>query len=405
MKTLLLLAAASLIALEAPTAAQTMDHSNMPGMKMPAKPAPALAKAKPAAKPRPAAKPAPRAPRKAAPAAAAAADAQTMPAGDPNCPPEHAKMGHCTPSAPASPAQDDPHAGNDMSTMTPTAPNAGQAGPHAGHDMSAMPGMAGESPAMAAHGTGGTARPAGNAPAPAAPEPTYADRVWGREAMADARDTLNREHGGGSFSQIMFNLAEVQIRDGRDGFRWDGEGWFGGDIDRLVVKSEGSGAFGDDVDDAEIQALYSRAIGPYFNLQAGVRYDFKPNPSRTYATIGFEGLAPYWFEVEGALFLSDKGDVLGRLEGYYDHRITQRLILQPRAEFNLAAQDVPENGIGSGLSDIELGLRLRYEIKREFAPYVGVSWDRKVGNTADFARAAGEDQSSTSLVAGIHFWF
>ena len=251
----------------------------------------------------------------------------------------------------------------------------------------------------------GTALPAGDAPAPAAPVPDYADRIWGRDAMSPARRTLRREHGGGTFSQIMFNLAEYQVRDGRDGFRWDGEGWFGGDIHRLVIKTEGSGGFGEGVDDAEVQTLYSRAIGPYFNLQAGVRYDFKPNPSRTYATIGFEGLAPYWFEVEGAVFLSDNGDMLGRLEGYYDQRITQRLIIQPRAELNLAAQDVPENGIGAGLSDVELGLRLRYEIKREFAPYVGVSWDRKLGDTADFARAAGEDPSSVSLVAGVRLWF
>ncbi|OHT18836.1 copper resistance protein B [Edaphosphingomonas haloaromaticamans] len=379
MKIFLLFAAASALAFAAPGTAQTMGHSNMPGMKMPAKPA---TKPKPAAKPRaaakPAAKPAPRATPPVKPA-----DAQTAPAGDPTCPPEHAEMGHCTPSTPASP--------------TPA-----QADSHAGHDMSAMPGMAAGAQDM---GTGGTALPAGDAPAPAAPEPSYADRVWGREAMMPARETLRSEHGGGKFSQIMFNLAEYQVRDGRDGFRWDGEGWFGGDINRFVVKSEGSGAFGEGVEDAEIQALYSRAIGPYFNLQAGIRYDFKPNPSRTYATIGFEGLAPYWFEVEGALFLSDKGDVLARLEGYYDQRITQRLILQPRAEFNLAAQDVPENGIGSGLSDIELGLRLRYEIAREFAPYVGISYDRKIGETADFARAAGENPSSTSLVLGVRAWF
>ena len=105
-----------------------------------------------------------------------------------------------------------------------------------------------------------------------------------------------------------------------------------------------------------MQGLYSRAINPWFNLQAGVRHDFKPGPARTYATIGFEGLAPYWFEVEGALFLSDKGDLLGRLDGYYDQRITQKLILQPRVELNFAAQDVPSNAIGSGLSDAELGL-------------------------------------------------
>lgn len=282
-------------------------------------------------------------------------------------------MGHCTPK----PATD----------------------PHADH---AMPGTAQAAPAMKMTGT---ALPAGNAPAPQPPEDHYADRQFPPEEMADAHRQMMFEQGGQPFHQVMFNLAEYQARERADGFRWDGEGWFGGDINRLVVKTEGSGSFGEGVEDAEIQALYSRAIGPYFNLQAGIRYDFEPNPSRTYATIALEGLAPYWFEVEGTLFLSDKGDVLGRLEGYYDQRVTQRLILQPRAEFNLAAQDVPENGMGSGLSDIEVGLRLRYEISRQFAPYVGASWDRKLGDTADFARAAREDPSSVSLVFGIRTWF
>jgi copper resistance protein B len=159
------------------------------------------------------------------------------------------------------------------------------------------------------------------------------------------------------------------------------------------------------VESAEVQALYSRAIGPYFNLQAGVRHDFQPAPTRTYATIGFEGLAPYMFEVEGALFISDKGDVLGRLEGYYDQRLTQRLILQPRIEFNLSAQDVPESRLGSGLTNAELGLRLRYEISRQFAPYVGVSYEAKTGRTADFAHADGREPTTTSFVAGVRFWF
>ena len=216
---------------------------------------------------------------------------------------------------------------------------------------------------------------------------------------------MMRENGGQTFSQVMFNLAEIQVRNGKDGYRWDGEGWFGGDIDRFVVKTEGEGAFRQGVESAEVQALYSHAIDPYFNLQAGIRHDFQPSPSRTYATVGFEGLAPYWFEVAGALFLSDKGDLLGRLEGYYDQRITQRLILQPRIELNLAAQDVPENRIGAGLSNAELGLRLRYEFSRQFAPYIGVSYDAKTGQTADYARADGEKATSTSLVAGVHFWF
>ena len=151
--------------------------------------------------------------------------------------------------------------------------------------------------------------------------------------------------------------------------------------------------------------LYSRAIGPYFNAQAGVRQDFGPGPDRSYATVAIEGLAPYWFEVGGALFLSDKGDLLARIEGEYDQRITQRLVLQPAVEANFALQDVPANGIGSGLSDVELGLRLRYEIVREFAPYIGVEWTRQFGDTARFARAAGEDPSSVALVMGVRAWF
>src|SRR3546814_113950 len=197
------------------------------------------------------------------------------------------------------------------------------------------------------------------------------------------------------FLSVIFNLAEYQARAGRDGYRWDGEAFVGGDINRFWLKSEGEGSFGDRLESAEVQALYSRAIGPYFNLQAGVRQDFGQGPNRTYATVGFEGLAPYMFEVEGALFLSNKGDLLARLGGYYDQRITQRLVLQPRVELNLSVQDVPENRLGSGLTNAELGLRLRYEITRQFAPSIGVSYDAKTGRTADFARADGEDPTTT----------
>lgn len=293
-------------------------------------------------------------------------------------------------AAPAQ-AQSMDHSQHDMSNM----PMEGQqqpTDPHAGHDMSKM-------------GDTGMTKLAGDEPPPPPPTDHAADRLYPPAEMAAARALLRKEHGGSTVSLISFNLAEYQLRGGRDGYRWDGEGWFGGDINRLVVKAEGEGDFGGALDDAEVQLLYSRAVGPYFNLQGGVRYDIKPNPSRTYATIGFEGLAPYWFEVEGALFLSDKGDVLGRLEGYYEQRVTQRLILQPRAELNFAAQDVPEIGIGSGLSAIDLGLRLRYEIAREFAPYVGVSWEHKIGDTARFARLDGDDAESTSLVLGIRTWF
>lgn len=269
------------------------------------------------------------------------------------------------------------------------------ADPHAGHDMSGM----------TEEGVEGVTKPAATEPPPALPTDNAADHVFSLAEMEAARAQLRREHGGTRLAMVVLNVAEYQVRSRRDGFRWDGEGWFGGDLNRLVVKSEGEGTVGDDIDDAEVQFVYSRAISPYFDLQGGIRYDFEPNPSRTYGTIGFEGLAPYWFEVEGALFLSERADVLGRLDGYYDQPITQRLILQPRAEFNLAAQDVPENGIGSGLSDIEVGLRLRYEIRREIAPYLGVSWQHKVRDTAKFARREGERVTSTSFVLGMRVWF
>ncbi len=274
-------------------------------------------------------------------------------------------------------------------------PGMEMSGNHDGHDMSAMPQMA----------QTGTALPAGDAPAPPPPMDHYADRFFPASEMDQSRRTMMREQGGQSFYQVMFNLAEVQARKGGGGYRWDGEGFYGGDINRIWVKSEGEGGFRDGVDSAEVQLLYSHAIGPFFNLQGGLRYDIRPTPSRTYATIGFEGLAPYMFEVEGAVFLSDKGDVLGRLGGYYDQRITQRVILQPRVELNLSAQDIPVARLGSGVTDVELGLRLRYEVTRQFAPYVGISYEAKTGRTADYERALGRNPTSTSFVAGVRTWF
>jgi copper resistance protein B len=302
------------------------------------------------------------------------------------------------------PVNVDEHAGHDMSNMPEMdMPAVGTDQPME-HDMSLMHGMATDKP-MVVHGAGGTSLAPGNAPAPIPPGDHYADRIYPNGAMVGSRSMLQKEHGGSTSSMIVFNLAEYQIRNGRDGYRWDGEAWFGKDIDRLVIKTEGEGANREGVESAEVQALYSRALDPYWNLQAGFRYDFTPNPSRVYATIGIEGVMPYWFDTEAALFLSDKGDVLGRIEGYYDQRITQRLILQPRIELNLSAQDVPENRIGAGVSNAELGLRLRYEVRREFAPYIGISYDRKLGQAADYARADGKEVRATSFVIGVRTWF
>ena len=267
-----------------------------------------------------------------------------------------------------------------------------------------MPGMQ-MPPGQTMEAPSGTDLPAGSAPPPPLPTDHAADQVYGSQAMAMGRHHLETFHGGQKIGQVLFNLAEYQFRKGRDGYEWNGEAWYGGDINRVWLKSEGEGEFGRPVERAEVQALYSHAIGPYFNLQGGLRYDFKPNPSRVYAMIGVEGLAPSFFEVEGALFLSNKGELLARAEGYYDQRITQRLILQPRAELNFAAQSSRETGIGSGLSDAELGLRLRYDISRQFAPYVGVQYQHAFGATRRFQREAGEDPAGWSIVTGVRTWF
>jgi copper resistance protein B len=241
--------------------------------------------------------------------------------------------------------------------------------------------------------------------APPVPTDHAAEALYDPAVMARARAAMLKESGGMTFSQLMIDRLEYRAQKGGDGYHWEGEGWIGGDINRLAIKSEGEGDVRGALESAELQALYSRAIDPWWNIVGGVRQDFRPQPQRTYATVGIEGLAPYWFEVEAQAFLSNKGDVHVRAEGSYDQRITQRLVLQPAAEVNIAAQDVPELGIGSGLSNIELGLRLRYEFGREFAPYIGVNWERSFGDTARYARAAGERASAISLVMGIRFWF
>ncbi|WP_112381553.1 copper resistance protein B [Sphingomonas carotinifaciens] len=323
-----------------------------------------------------------------------AAPATPAPAATETCSPEHAAMGHCK-AAPAVPAPPAAPCAPEHAAMGHCTPAPVRSGGHGAMDHDAME-----------HGVGAQMPPVvGDALPPPVPTTRAADAFYDPVAMARAERRMRREHGGMAMHQVILNIAEVQVRNGRDGYRWDGEGWFGGDIHRLVVKSEGEGDFGRRVDAAEVQALYARAVDPYWNLQAGVRQDVGAGARRTYAVLGVEGLAPYWFDVEGALFLSDRGDVLARGEAWYDQRITQRLIAQPRVEFNLAAQDVPASRIGAGLSSAEAGLRLRYEIAREFAPYVGVSWERRYGATARYARRDGGGTGGFALALGVRAWF
>lgn len=206
----------------------------------------------------------------------------------------------------------------------------------------------------------------------------------------------------------FFQADEFEYRagdDGDDSFNWDVQGWIGGDYRKLWLKSEGETAVPGHLEDAETQLLYSRLLTDFFDIQAGIRYDFQPRPQRGFAVLGLHGLAPYYIEMDAAVFVSDEGEVSARLEAEYELLLTQRLVLQPSFETNMAVQDVSERGIGSGINDIELGLRLRYEVRREFAPYIGINWERELGETADLARDDGEDDDALSLVAGIRFWF
>jgi copper resistance protein B len=384
----LMLGCAAVLAFAVPAQAQTMpgmDHSAMPATPKPPQPVtkPEAEKATPACPPEHAemghCTPAtdPREPEVPAPATMPERNSggeampgmdmgTTSPAGeaaDPDCPPEHAKMGHCTPKvAPA--------------------PQVGAQGTATGTDLEP-----------------------GNVPAPAPPSDWSADRLYPAGEMQRSRQAMMKESGGSTFSYLSFDLAEYVVHKNKNSYRWDGEAWVGSDTNRFVFKYEGEGEFGGALDDLELSGLYSRAVSPFWNLQVGIRYDVKPDPSRTYAVVGVEGLAPYFFKVSAAAFLSNKGELRGRFEGYYDQRITQKWILQPRVELNLSAQTIPELGVGAGFSNIELGVRLRYEIKKEFAPYIGFEWVRQFGESARFTRANGGQVSDPHFVMGVRVWF
>ena len=325
---------------------------------------------------------------------------------------DHCAMGHLPPEQ--CPPKDEhdgheamDHGSMDHGSMDHTDHSEGDQGEHTDH--SAM-----DHGAMDHSEHGGTtdksvpgAAPEDAVPARAFEGPRHAaDTIWGAEAMAPSRDNLARENGGMRTGSVLIERLEARIAadGGEDGYVWDAQAFYGGDINRVVLKTEGEGEFGGELEDAEIQALYSRAIGPFFDLQAGVRFDPEPN-TRGHLVVGVQGLAPYMFHVDGALFLSDRGDLTARLEGEYDQRITQRLIVQPRLEVELSAQHIPERGIGAGITKIEPGVRLRYEIEREFAPYVGIEYEAALGETADIARAAGKDPDGIKLLFGLRAWF
>lgn len=236
------------------------------------------------------------------------------------------------------------------------------------------------------------------------PSWSQADAIWGADEMADARQHARHEMGGMRTFFVMADRFEFQSGS-EERLLWDFQGWYGGDINKFWLKSEGEYLTDEsELEDAEWQALWSRAISAYWNLQTGVRYDFEPS-GLAHGVVGFQGLAPYWWEIDAAAFVSQDGDLTARVEAEYDLLLTQRLVLQPRAELNLSASDVPERGLGSGITNMAIGLRLRYEVVREFAPYVGLEWQRSFGETADWVEADGGTDSDWVWVIGLRAWF
>lgn len=210
--------------------------------------------------------------------------------------------------------------------------------------------------------------------------------------------------GPTTFGKLMVDRLEVF--DGRDGNggQWEAQAWYGNDTDKIWLRSEGEHAAGS-TRDADVEALWNHAVTAFWDTQLGLRHDFGAGPSRTWAAFGIQGLAPYWLDVEATAYVGASGRTAARVRISYDLLFTQRLVLEPEFEANFYGRDDPARGIGSGLSDARLGLRLRYEIRRRFAPYVGVAWLHRFATTARYARAAGSGATDRQWVLGLRMWF
>ena len=295
---------------------------------------------------------------------------------------------------------------------------------HSGMDHGAMPGM---NPAPAPSGE----MPGMDHGSKAAPQQGTSDgdhgkmNMQGGSAPPDARDPhaysggytlasgpyaltgtrvlrLSDEHNFGGL--LVDRLERVHARDGDNATAYEMQGWYGRDYNRLVIKAEGDVDKGK-LQEARTELLWGHAIATFWDTQLGVRYDSGEGPGRGWLAFGVQGVAPYWFEVDAAAYVGDKGRTALRLGAEYELLLTQKLVLQPRIELNLYGKSDVERGIGSGLSEAESGLRLRYEFTRQFAPYIGVERVSKFGQTADLARDEGEKSAETRWVAGVRFWF
>ena len=347
---------------------------------------------------------------------------------------DHAAMGHAAPTAPpaevdhaamghAMPTEEVDHAA--MGHAAPTSPPAevdhaamGHAMPTEEVDHAAMghdtPASVGEiDHAAMGHGTPPAASEAtdhaGMHHAPAAtggvmpttpiPELTAADRAAAVRPAAGHPAHDNKVH-----QYVLIDRLEAGWSDGENSQGWEVQAWRGTDLNRLWLRSEGERA-GGRTEGADVELLYGRSVSPWWDVVAGVRHEFGEAPSQTMAAFGVQGLAPYKYEFSATAYVGSSGQTALDLEAEYDTLLTNRLILQWTAEAEFWGRDDERRGIGSGLNSVEAGMRLRYEIRRQLAPYIGVVWERRFGDAADAVRADGHDVSETRVVAGLRFWF
>jgi copper resistance protein B len=203
----------------------------------------------------------------------------------------------------------------------------------------------------------------------------------------------------GIFDQLEWRAGDTSA------LRWEGEAWAGTDTDRLWLRSEGQTARDGKLGDGQQEIFYDRPITPYFDAQIGARYDLDSRPGRGWAAFGIEGLAPYLLHVAATLYVGGEGRQAAKLEAFRDIVITQHLVLQPQAELNANTRDDPAREIGAGISDIDAGLRLRYDITRKFAPYIGATYARSFGRTSRYARQDGDGKEDARFTVGIRTWF
>ena len=301
---------------------------------------------------------------------------------------DHTAMGHDAPPKPAPAAEEHDHSAMDHSTMDHSA---------MGHAAEPQQPPAVHDHAMMDHAAMGHVM----AEEPKTPLPTITDAD---RAAAFPALTTDHAHHSQWFSKVLVDELETWDADDGRALRWGAQAWLGSDLNKVWLRSGGE-RVGGETEAADVELLYGRGISPWWDVVAGIRHDFRPGDGRDYLAVGVIGMAPYKFEVDATAYLGESGQSALRLEAEYEALLGPRWVLQPKLEAAFYGKDEPERGIGQGLNTLEAGLRLRYEVRRRFAPYIGIGWEKAYGEAARLRRAEGEDVSDVHVVAGVRLWF